>query len=123
MSDDEKGVSNNQSLEARKNLMDKDSFSFEKMFMTSRKVNEKQKPKIKNIKTKINNNNKYSNQSNITKRKNINIPKTSDKKETIKIEKKGEEIMKVLKRKEEELKSNIIKQEKAHEKEEVFLIK
>ena len=81
---------NNQSLEARKNLMDKDSFSFEKMFMTSRKVNEKQKPKIKNIKTKINNNNKYSNQSNITKRKNINIPKTSDKKETIKIEKNNE---------------------------------
>ena len=81
---------NNQSLESRKNMNDKDSFSFEKIFMTSRKINEKQKPKIKNIKSKINNNIKYSNQTNSTKRKNINNPKTSDKKETIKIEKNNE---------------------------------
>ena len=55
----------------KNNSINNDFFSFEKIFLTSRKLHEKQKPKIKQDKTKVNNIN-LPQQHSSTKRKNLN---------------------------------------------------
>ena len=70
----------NCSLEFRKNINDnKDCLSFEKIFLTSRKTNKKQKAKIKNYEINKNRNNNFYLQHTLTKRMNINNPKVTQR--------------------------------------------
>ena len=78
----------NCSLEFRKNINDnKDCLSFEKIFLTSRKTNKKQKAKIKNYEINKNRNNNFYLQHTLTKRMNINNPKVTQRNGNIKITK------------------------------------
>ena len=73
----------NCSLEFRKNINDnKDCLSFEKIFLTSRKTNKKQKAKIKNYEINKNRNNNF-----YLQRMNINNPKVTQRNGNIKITK------------------------------------
>ena len=76
----------NQSIESRKNNINNnisnEHLSFEKIFMTSRKLNQKQKPKIKNSKLNFTSNQKILPQRNLIKRNNLNeAAKTTQEKE------------------------------------------
>ena len=66
----------NQSIESRKNNINNnisnEHLSFEKIFMTSRKLNQKQKPKIKNSKLNFTSNQKILPQRNLIKHNNLN---------------------------------------------------
>ena len=62
-------------------------FPFDKVFLTSRKMNEKQKPKIKHDKLKFNNF-KLAHQYSLTKRKNLNNNNVNTQKENTKESKK-----------------------------------
>ena len=84
-------MKNNKPMEFRKsnnnniNNINNDHLSFEKIFMTSRKLKQKQKPKIKNNKLNFNTNTKISQQRNLTKQKNSNNAKINPENESIKI--------------------------------------
>ena len=90
-------MKNNKSIEFRKssnkninniNNINNDQLSFEKIFMTSRKLKHKQKPKIKNNKLIFNTNTKISKilqQRILTKQKNLNNDKINPENESIRI--------------------------------------